>query len=351
MKRELNVIDRALRAVPKKLWRFHDFSSRLSPSAGRFILTDDASYKLGSIVKNTADLMLKNHQFAIPPILPATYLELNLRLFHQGLGAPTTGYKYGFTAPPDERVGYLVTEDRIIGFTSDIFGESAPTPFSLKKVDASYRHPITAVAFSPQGYGPEELETKLPQIIKETMEWNRLAILLGSSLIEMPDEQTRQAYLDNWAIIDNYPGIDYSDPKYYMSGAGELRTAQAIMLVLNQPSVINLTGVGRSVGLLKGKRTVYASHSVVNISLGERKQYRRLFLGGTHASPRRHRVRGHFVHYRCQPGCVHEWPLFPDRVDPPSWGCRICGGLRVWKKKFMRGDAGKGFTTNEYDVA
>lgn len=351
---KLHVIDEALlqTAKHKKHIRFYGLGEQMAKVAGRFILTDGASEKLGRIVKETQDLMLKNHQFAIPPIQPATYVELNIRKFHEALGAPTTGSLMAFAGTlPDERVGYLLTKDLILAYSSDPVGEAAATPWAVRKVEPGHHHIMLPVAFSPVGYGPEELATKAPQIIKETMEWNRLAVLLGSGLHSMPDEETRRAYLENWALEPVYHGLNYGDTKLLMAGAGELRTVHALLLALNQPALIQVTSVARSVGLSRGKRLVYHGHSIIDIDLGRRKQYRRLFTGsGTHASPRRHRVRGHFAHHHTRKGCPHEWPLVPDRIDPPAWRCRVCGGVRVWKEGFMRGDAGKGFVTNEYKV-
>ena len=354
---KLHVIDEALANTAKhrKRIRFHAFGERMAKIAGRFILTNEASANLGAIVKKTQDLMLQQHQFAIQPVLPATYLELNIRKFHEALGAPTTGSLSCFGTLPDERVGYLLVDNLILGYSSDQTGGAAPTPWAIRKIDGplahGYVHVTLPIAFSPMGYSAEELAANPAGIIQETMEWNRLAMLLGSSLHHMPDEETRQAYLNQWAIEPVYYGLDYRDPKLLLCGAGELRTVHAMLLALNQPQLIQLTSVARAVGLSRGKRLVYAGHSVVNIELGKRKQYRRLFVGGTHASPRRHRVRGHFAHYNVIKGCIHEWPAVPDYLVPPRWFCRKCNTLRVWRKSYARGDASKGFVTNEYKVA
>lgn len=356
-KRKLHVIDEAIKQVEPKHWKNARECAQLAMTAGRFIFSDDASRKLGHIVRETADLLLKNHQFAIPPVEPASYVELNLHEFHKALGAPTTASNPMFSPmDSDGRVGYLITPEFIQGFAESRFAEyesritAGPTPFLIRKVNPGHKHMLMPVAFSPMGYSSDELMAKTQEIMSETMEWNRLAVLLGSSLHHMPDEETRQAFLNNWAIEYTYHFINENTIKYLMAGAGELRTVQAMLLALNQPQVIQYTSVGRAVGLSRGKRTVYHSHSVIDIDLGKRKQTRRLFAGGTHATPARHRVRGHFVHYHTKKGCEHDWPLAPERIDPPAWTCKRCGGLRVWKKHFLRGDASKGFVTNEYNV-
>lgn len=352
-KGDLHVIDECLRRPdPKKLWRFKKRCAQVASGAGRFILTDEASHKLGLICKNTCDLMLRNHQFAIQPVEPASYLELNLHLFHEALGAKTTASHPGFSPlDSDERVGYLMENDLVHCFVRGRFdGECVPGPLVLRKVGSGHVHRALPVAFSPIGYDADTLMSKTQEILRETMEWNRLGVLLGSGLHHMPDEETRQAYLNNWDVDFAYNFVGENTIKYMLGGAGELRTLHAMLLVLNQPQVIHYTSVGRSVGLSRGKRTVYHSHSVIDIDLGKRKQYRRLFTSGTHATPARHRVKGHFVHYHQIRGCEHEWPLAPERIDPPAWTCRKCGTLRVWKANFMRGDAAKGFVTNEYNV-
>ena len=353
-KHDLHVVDNALlniKKLPKGAYLYEQQVRQQLSTAGRFIFSDEASHQLGLLTKKTQDLMLKNHQFAIPPT-PVTYVQLNLRVFHEALGAKTSNNLAIFDGiSPDERVGYLWTPGGLHAF-SDSYDQSfaAPTAFVLKKVQPGYEHITAPIAYSPQGYSAEELVANIGNILQETQEWNRLAHLLGSSLHHMPDEETRLAFVYGWAMEPTYNGLDYSQTRLWLSGSGELRTVIAAILAINQPQVVHLTSVGRSIGHPLGKRTVYAAHSVVSIELGKRKQYRRLFVGGTHAAPRRHRVRGHFVHYHCKKGCVHDWPIMPDRTDPPSWMCRVCNGLRIWKKAFARGDAAKGFVTNEYDI-
>lgn len=329
-KRQLHVVDEALQQMPKSVWDWKK-TAALLPSARRFILTDQASIKLGEVTKETEGLMLKHHQFAVAPF-PVTYLEFNIHLFHKALGRPTTNDLYGDDGA-DWRVGYLITEKAIRSFAMTKDGFAGSTGFVLKRVAKDHKHwhiPINGV----------------------DQEWARLMCLLGSGLHSMPDEETRQAILDTWAMEPVFDDKSYDD-KVYKSGAGELRTVIAILLMLNQPRVLNIQSVAHSSGLHKGKRIVYAAHNVVEIDLGTRKQYKRIFTHMERESPRRHEVRGHFVHNGGTDGCEHRWPLSPVPAPisgAPMWECPRCGCKRTWREAHLRGDASKGFVTKEYDL-
>jgi hypothetical protein len=123
-------------------------------------------------------------------------------------------------------------------------------------------------------------------------------------------------------------------------------------LLLLQAKKVRLTDVPAARTLRKGRPVRYFSHSVIEIDLTTPKQLRRAFSTGTHASPRRHEVMGHFVHRGGIRGCVHDWqPITRDPDDGiKRWGCTSCERKRTWRKSFERGDAGKGFVRQEYAV-
>ena len=142
----------------------------------------------------------------------------------------------------------------------------------------------------------------------------------------------------------------YRSAVNYTCSVGDVRNLVCLLLLLNQPMLYSATSVGHSHGLYKGKRQVYAAHSLIEITLGQRKQARRIL---THMGPRkppiRHEVRGHFAHWRLKEGCTHDWPMLPAIEDAvPRWTCKRCGGLRVWREHFVRGSAEEGWSDHEY---
>lgn len=102
----------------------------------------------------------------------------------------------------------------------------------------------------------------------------------------------------------------------------------------------------------RGKKLLYFGHSTIKIELTAPKITRRDFATGTHATPRRHQVMGHFVHRGGQRGCTHPWQVVTRDPDDgiPRWECPDCGRKRTWRKAFERGDAGKGFVHQKYEV-
>lgn len=99
----------------------------------------------------------------------------------------------------------------------------------------------------------------------------------------------------------------------------------------------------------RGRQVRYYSHSTINIDLTAPKITRRCFSTGTHASPRRHQVMGHFVHRGGDRSCSHQWERQPGET-PKRWCCSACERKRVWRAAFERGDAGKGFVRQDYQV-
>lgn len=119
-------------------------------------------------------------------------------------------------------------------------------------------------------------------------------------------------------------------------------------LILNKPKHLITETKPRISVKRRGKRVVYSAHTVVKLNLLDGgKALKRAVYSGARAAARRHAVRGHFVHYHTGLGCSHDWQRLKDTetglyVD--RWTCPNCGGLRVWRKSFHRGDATVGFT-------
>lgn len=102
----------------------------------------------------------------------------------------------------------------------------------------------------------------------------------------------------------------------------------------------------------RGRKLLYFGHSTIKIDLISAKQLKRSVSTGTHATPRRHQVMGHFVHRGGQRGCIHQWEKVTRDPDDgvPRWECQSCERKRTWRKAFERGDAGKGYVHQKYEV-
>ena len=324
------IVDEAARNTPRHIWDWRPVT-RLLPQARRFILTDAASEKLGRIVDKTDELILENHQFAIAPY-PVTYVELASDRFHVGLDRPTTE-DLGYGDEVDTRMGALITNERVWFFADASRVEGMPTG------------PMIAPVGLARGgrRGPWH----------PSSDWWRLSVLLGSSVHAITSEQVKQEILSQWDLVPQLIDWHLYEKEMIHGGAGDCRTLLALLLVLNQPHVINLEPRKARSGISGGRRRNYWAHSVVEIELGRRRNYKKLIAQGLpRRSPRAHEVRGHFVHFNLGPGCSHQWPSMPE-IKPdgsPRWICSKCGGLRTWRDAHVRGDASTGFTTKDYEV-
>lgn len=128
------------------------------------------------------------------------------------------------------------------------------------------------------------------------------------------------------------------------------RMLVSFFLLLHQPKAVSTEEtVSRRVGVQGGKRKVYLARSSVSINLGASLPGRKSFRVDDRASPRRHVVRGSWVHRALDPECTHSWerePL-PGKPDRVRYRCSKCRATRSWRDSHYRGDAGSGFSARE----
>lgn len=127
---------------------------------------------------------------------------------------------------------------------------------------------------------------------------------------------------------------------------------KAFYLILHSRRAVVISEVPRRRAISRGRSVVYQAHTKITIDLSAPRITRRSFGTGTHASPRRHEVAGHFVHRGGDQYCTHTW--MPRTLEPPDdiprWECAACGRRRTWRKAFERGDAGKGWVRQSYEI-
>lgn len=339
----LSVMDATLDTIKgpiRSLWRKDERQevNRLRPKARRFVFSDQASFRLGCLIKTMQRDMLENRRFAIPPY-ETTYLELNVDQLYNGMEVSNTsaeilGYK------KDIRVGYLMHDGitRVFASSAEDNTEVGPGPFVFYD-GVRCPHPVSHLNGFPD------------------FQLGKVACLIGSGL-HLIDDSTAAELIENFSMSPSYvtrdgkPDMDY--PRAItIGGCGDMRNCMAALLVMNAPHFAQMIAVPRKSSLSRGHRVVYAAHNVVEIDLTP--DQLRTYLASTsrHVGPkRRHEVRGHFAHYHRVKGCEHDYPLEPvaSASNAPTWTCRKCGTLRVWKSAYERGDASIGFVTKHYDV-
>jgi len=296
----------------------------------RFVFDEAASEAAGRFATECADLVCEHSQFAIPPY-PNTYIEIDqiaaLRVSSRREIEPDTA----------RRLGFLFLESGDLYVVSGKEGSHAD--------------------FSPFRYhikGETEGNSERDLLLRRFMIGE-----VADDLMPKVDEFAHRL-TDVWDFTSTTKLDPMLSRIMESECRGQLKRAIAAVLLLNQKREIHFVDMPASRKIVKGKLRSYMAHSVVTINLGGR-TVRRAFHIDNRASPRRHEVMGHFVHYGIDEACSHEWE---DAVDDetsrrdlervgrviPRWRCVNCGGMRVHKAAHHRGDASKGFVTKRYDV-
>lgn len=127
------------------------------------------------------------------------------------------------------------------------------------------------------------------------------------------------------------------------------RMLVAFFLLMYQPGAVEQgTTVPRRSGVVAGKPRTYMARTSVSINLGAKLPLHRGPLQGERSTPRRHSVRGTWVHHHLDRSCTHEWQKEPASKSNPDrirYRCALCDALRTWRPPHYRGDAGIGFVS------
>lgn len=293
--------------------------------AKHFHFDSEASAKLGEFSSTCADLVFRNAEFAIPPY-EYTYVEIDNHAALQAVGFPVD-------EDAATRIGFLFHREpsgRIVIHTlGGTQSESFVVPFLYHSRARTHREPDSMRETKKRlfaGHVPPEI---IPEVQKA------LEPVLDEWTFEFSKGLTEDVFRD---MVDETTGT--------------FKRGLAALLLLNQSNRIQITGQPHQRKIVKGKSVVFAAHSVVKIDLSP-KEFRKTFSNSDRASPRRHEVRGHFVHYHRVLGCEHRWQaqeVKPGEKEVARWRCASCNALRVFRESFHRGDAGIGFSTKQYDV-
>jgi hypothetical protein len=299
-------------------------------TAKRYVFDEDASAKAGRFATECADIVCEHAEFAIPPFAN-TYVEIDQIA---ALDASSRGFIDEGTA---RRVGYLFLENGDMVVCSGDPETPMFTPFVYRRRDGG-ASPQGAAQIEARNFLMGEIAVDLRSAV-ETFSHRLTGLWEYRPLYDLPKEMR-----------------EHSEDEC----RGDLKRALAALLLLNQQHGVHNRAVGPRRMIRNGKAKTYLAHSVVTIDLSPNGT-RGLFTVGNRASPRRHQVEGHFVHYGVEDGCTHAWEAHSapelERRDIERtgrtlrrWKCDGCGGLRVWREEFTRGDGAKGFVSKEYKV-
>jgi hypothetical protein len=296
----------------------------------RFVFDESASVAAGKFATECADLVCANAEFAIAP-----YEECFIEIDHAA--AIRASSRIDLAENADPRIGFLFLKTGDVLVCSGDEDKADFTPFRYFQIDG------------------DEAPTGDQQISVRNFILGEIAVELRPAIEEFSHKLTDIWSYELMVDLPNDVAVAMA-----MECVGELKRALAALLLLNQRRAPRFTEVGPRRTIRKGKAKTYLAHSVVSIDISSGGT-RGLFRIGDRATPRRHEVIGHFVHRGIDEGCGHEWVGFStpegDARDMERlgrlvkrWRCGHCGGLRVRREAFSRGDARKGYVTKEYKV-
>jgi len=121
----------------------------------------------------------------------------------------------------------------------------------------------------------------------------------------------------------------------------------AVLLMLNQKRGIHISEPTlRRRSIRAGRAVTYFARSTIKLSLDNPEELRQSFTSGTHASPRRHPVRGHYFHRGGDRSCTHRWADLDGHEG--AFECVDCERRRFWRRDFERGDIERGVVSPRY---
>jgi len=337
-------------------------------NARKFVLDEEAAERIGNVVAEIPELIVREHQFARAPF-DLTWIEWPSFHYWKALKDREPAlYEwaglYGNEDTADYMTGYLIDHGRINVVAGGTMADKEVPP-----------------ELTPMQY---RLHTEWP--MDDQLEFCRRVgmsrrtidqYLWGSSYGQLSEDERRLLRTYNTAEFvpfnPAHSGFAHYNANSTMESAarscvGELRTVIALLLMLNRPSIAMYRNtLPNHRGWMKGKVVPFMSHTTVSVSLDAVRVLRLIGTpAGESVARRRHEVKGHYCHDRTAreymriAGCIHEWQPCHDEWTPwpdapmsdvNHWMCKACGGKRWWRADHERGTAEVGFVAHDgYEV-
>jgi hypothetical protein len=322
--------------------------------AHKFVFDEEASIRVGEVVRDIPDLIIREAQFARAPF-EVTWIEYDAFHFWSTVNGREPDEK------SDTKVGFLIDHNRV---NVVAMGEEDkrrthtglyPIAYHLNtewpvEDQLRFAHNASTSRMGLDFWMWGETAGKLLQ----AGETDKLRALRDSHMAEFI---LRPDFLAN--LVKRNRLVGFLD-----KSAGDMRNMIAFLLMLNRPSIVQYKNtLPKWHGFIGNKVKPFFSHTTVNVSLDA---VAVLNLVGTpkgeEVGRRRHEVRGHYCHdkgardYMRIAGCIHDWqPTHKDWTPWPdakadeadNWRCGTCDGKRWWRAEHHRGTAQTGFVIND----
>ena len=339
-------------------------------AAHKFVLDDNATTRIGNVIRDIPDLLIREFDFARAPF-DLTWVEFKHPVFWRACGNPLDAEDH---EDGDLDVGYLIDGNMISIVTGGTVGKPLAGAFP------SIINFRLNTAWDDEQRREYLGSTHVGEVLNGGGDLGLDRFLWGSTLKHM-DQATRDRLRErNMISVYKPPQGLWSDQESFTElleqtirgSVGELRNIVGILLMLNRPTITRYSNVQPGKGFSKGKLIPYMAHTTVTIDLDAVPTMSLLGTPEGEGVPRRrHEVRGHYCQnreardYTRIAGCIHDWltchddwELWPDAPHglpgepgvPRNWVCATCGGKRWWKHEHERGDASLGYVTHSYQV-
>jgi hypothetical protein len=327
--------------------------------ARRFVFDDDASRRIGDVVREIPDLIVREAQFARAPF-PLTWVEYNSVAMWRSVYREQPHKLENEFPDHAARIGYLIEENEVYV----VAGGHAVTPEALNIVHLGhFAYELNVVGRDRSQILRDEMARRGLDAASERHVRDWFNRFFWSSTADHLDDATLDALSNRFA---SYPLYDTNGPLHgHMQQVmaecfGDLRNIIAILLMLNRPRITRYDNeLPRSRGWLKNRQVPYLAHTPVTIHLDPLPILRHLGTPLGEAEPRRrHEVDGHYRHRGGTPGCIHPWVRTDEDwiavaehaapADVDHWLCPVCERKRWWVKTYHRGDAARGYVTHDH---
>lgn len=315
--------------------------------AKKFVLTDEAVKYLAKVCRDNPRIIADAYDYAIPPF-ETMWVEFdNLVLWRE------MHPEHDYLHVSDTKIGFLYSGNTI----RSIIGSDTKEPM-LSFIE--YKR-------NTNWDMKDELE------FAETVSTSRLGLdqfFWGSAYgnLKGDSESLRVLRANNTARFAVVPEVIKEKreaiSRFSWEFAGDLRNMIAMLIFLNRTvGIQEVVEYPHKQAMIKNKVSVLQKHSVINININPDKLIKKICAGVGHSVWKRlHDVRGHFCHDKTarESACNtvtrdnleadHDWSEVPTKGDTLQWECKVCGGLRWWRKEHKRGFEEKGTVTSEYKV-
>ena len=319
--------------------------------AKRFVFDREACVYLGEMIRDVPEVIAHGQDFAIPPFKT---MWIELPYFRDFFRVVTSKEP---DADADERVGYLFDGPRVYCFaeaTGRDYGAGFKRSCGINPIRYRLNQPFTAAeeAAVLQAIGQQAPILDLYYWGETASYWlhGEKDLYTGRKYSYKPELMDLRAN-HSFDFVSKVLDLKQGWERFYNGSAGDLRNIIAVLVFLNQTSMVRYEDeIAPERTIVKGKTRTLVRHRVIRLRLNPVADIRKRYLGriGGTGVRREHDVRGHFCHNEAgrSEACDHDWL----ETGVHQWRCLLCPGKRWWKKEHRRGKKKLGEVKTQYEV-